>query len=37
VDGERRDLEIRDLGREDRTAIMLATRVPLDACEVILE
>ena len=37
VDGERRDLEIRDLAREDRTAIMLATRVPLDACEVILE
>src|SRR5690606_35590178 len=29
VDGERRDLEIRDLAREDRTAIMLATRVPL--------
>ena len=30
-------LEIRNLAREDRTAIMLATRVPLDAREVILE
>jgi len=37
VDGEHRGLEIRDLAREDRTALMLATRVPLDAREVILE
>mgnify|MGYP002388407268 CR=1 FL=1 len=37
VDGDRRGLEIRDLTREDRTSIMLATRVPLDAREVILE
>ena len=37
VDGDRRGLEIRDLAREDRTAIMLATGVPLDAREVILE
>jgi alpha-glucosidase len=37
VDGERRGLEIRELDREDRTAVMLATRVPLDAREVILE
>jgi hypothetical protein len=37
VDGERRGLEIRELAHEDRTAIMLATRVPLDAREVILE
>jgi hypothetical protein len=37
VDGRRRGLEMRDLAREDRTAIMLATSVPLDAREVILE
>ena len=37
VDGARRGLEIRELAHEDRTAIMLATRVPLDAREVILE
>jgi len=37
IDGEHRGLGIRELAREDRTAIMLATRVPLDAREVILE
>jgi alpha-glucosidase len=37
IDGERRELEVRELSREDRTALMLATRVPLDARELILE
>jgi hypothetical protein len=37
VDGDGRDLEIRELACEDRTAIMLATRVPLGAREVTLE
>jgi alpha-glucosidase len=37
VDGERRGFEIRELAREDRTAIMLATRVPLDAREIYVE
>ena len=37
VDGDRRELEIRDLAGEDRTAVMLAVRVPLDARAVILE
>ncbi len=37
VDGGRRGLEIRELVGEDRAAIMLATRVPLDAREIILE
>jgi alpha-glucosidase len=37
IDGERRELEVRELSREDRTALMLATRVPLDAREVTLE
>jgi alpha-glucosidase len=37
VAGARRGLEVRELAGEDRAAIMLATRVPLDAREVILE
>jgi alpha-glucosidase (family GH31 glycosyl hydrolase) len=33
VDGERRGLEIRALAAEDRSAVMSATRVPIDARE----
>jgi alpha-glucosidase len=36
VDGERRDLTFRNLAHEDRRAVMMALRAPLDVQEIIL-
>lgn len=36
VDGERRDLTFRNLAHEDRRAVMMALRAPLDVREIIL-
>jgi len=37
ADGHRRDLEARELALEDRSAVMMATRVPLTAHDILFE